>query len=119
MSLDCTFLEIQAAISAVHCRAAQYDKTDWQEIVNLYEALRVLAPSGVIDLNHAVAVSRLEGPEVGLQRLEALRENVGVVRRHHLCTPSDSSPSWASNQSVSASAAMSWRSSCTNIHPFI
>ena len=57
---------LQAEIAACHARARTAEETDWQRIVTLYEALARIAPSPVIDLNRAVAVSMAFGPAAGL-----------------------------------------------------
>jgi RNA polymerase sigma-70 factor (ECF subfamily) len=57
---------IQAAIAAVHARAARAADTDWPQIVGLYRALRDRLPTPVVALNHAVAVAMVDGPEAGL-----------------------------------------------------
>lgn len=63
---------LQAEIAACHARAADVASTDWRRIAALYVVLRHLTPSPVLDLNHAVAVSRADGPAAGLERLDAL-----------------------------------------------
>ncbi len=63
---------IQAAISAVHAEAASAAATDWHEIVGLYDVLRRLDPSPVIELNRAVAVAMRDGPDAGLQLIDAI-----------------------------------------------
>src|SRR5581483_10170558 len=63
---------IQAAISAVHCRAARPQETDWREIVRLYDLLEQIQPSPIVSLNRAVAVAMAEGPRVGLSQIETL-----------------------------------------------
>jgi len=74
--------QLQAAISAVHCRASQYADTDWAEIVRLYDAWLGIAPSHVVSLNRAVAVSRLQGAQAGLDALRALGQPEALTRRH-------------------------------------
>lgn len=64
--------QIQAAINAVHADAATVDRTDWGQIVALYDQLRVLQPSPVVELNRAVAVAELDGPAVALALVEPL-----------------------------------------------
>jgi RNA polymerase sigma-70 factor (ECF subfamily) len=64
---------IQAAIAACHARAARAVDTDWTEIAQLYDALGRLTPSPVIELNRAVAVAMADGPEAGLELVDALR----------------------------------------------
>jgi RNA polymerase sigma-70 factor (ECF subfamily) len=64
--------QVQAAIAACHATARTATKTDWAQIVVLYEHLRRLAPSPVVALNHAVAVAMASGPAAGLALLDAL-----------------------------------------------
>ena len=64
--------QIQAAIAALHARAARPQETDWAEIDALYAALERLQPSPVVTLNRAVAVSKLRGPEAALAMIEPL-----------------------------------------------
>ncbi|SRR5579883_2630921 len=67
------FYTIQGAIAAVHARAPRAADTDWREIEALYALLMRLAPSPVIELNHAVAVAMSSSVELGLQLLESIR----------------------------------------------
>jgi RNA polymerase sigma-70 factor (ECF subfamily) len=64
--------ELQAAIAAVHCRAARPEDTDWPEIVKLYDRLQAAQPTSVVSLNRAVAVAMMEGPQAGLTLIEQL-----------------------------------------------
>jgi RNA polymerase sigma-70 factor (ECF subfamily) len=64
--------QIQAAIAACHAQAARASETDWAEIAALYDQLLVIMPSPVVELNRAVAVSMVEGPEAGLELLSAI-----------------------------------------------
>src|SRR5205814_7013627 len=57
---------LQAAIAAVHCRAARAEDTDWPQIVGLYDLLERLQPSPIVSLNRAVAVAMVEGPKPAL-----------------------------------------------------
>jgi RNA polymerase sigma-70 factor, ECF subfamily len=63
---------VQAAIAAVHARAAGADATDWSQIVGLYDILVQADPSPVIQLNRAVAIAMRDGPEAGLAIIEAI-----------------------------------------------
>lgn len=63
---------LQAAIAAVHCRAARAEETDWREIVRLYDELERVQPSPVVSLNRAVAVAMAEGPQAGLALIDSL-----------------------------------------------
>jgi RNA polymerase sigma-70 factor (ECF subfamily) len=70
--------QIQAAISAQHAAAVQPEDTDWLQIAALYQALYRLAPTPVVRLNQAVAISMAEGPEAGWPLLEEL-EHEGTL----------------------------------------
>jgi RNA polymerase sigma factor (sigma-70 family) len=63
---------LQASIAACHARAKSAEETDWKQIAALYRELLTLFPSPVVALNHAVAVSRAEGPAAGLALLDAI-----------------------------------------------
>ncbi|MEA2884525.1 MAG: polymerase sigma-70 factor, subfamily [Bradyrhizobium sp.] len=64
--------QIQAAIAALHARAARPEDTDWVQIDLLYGALEVMQPSAVVTLNRAVAVSKVRGAEAALAMIEPL-----------------------------------------------
>jgi RNA polymerase sigma-70 factor (ECF subfamily) len=64
--------QLEAAIAACHAEAPSIDRTDWRQIVVLYDMLLTLAPSPVVRLNRAIAVWRVDGPEVALRNLDAL-----------------------------------------------
>jgi RNA polymerase sigma-70 factor (ECF subfamily) len=66
--------QIQAAIAALHARAPRPEDTDWAEIDRLYAALEIHAPSPVVTLNRAVAVSKLHGAEAALDMIGPLTE---------------------------------------------
>ncbi|HKW54932.1 MAG TPA: RNA polymerase sigma factor [Stellaceae bacterium] len=68
--------QIQAAIAALHTRAARPEDTDWAEIDALYAALERLHPSPVVTLNRAVAVAKLRGPAAALAMIEPLAERL-------------------------------------------
>ena len=74
---------IQAAISAVHADAARADETDWAQIVALYDLLLDMQPSPVIELNRAAAVAMKDGPERGLDLINALLAR-GELASYHL-----------------------------------
>jgi RNA polymerase sigma factor (sigma-70 family) len=63
---------LQAAIAACHARARTAEETDWGRIASLYEALALLAPSPIVELNRAVAVAMAVGPGAGLEIIDAL-----------------------------------------------
>ena len=69
--------QIQAAIAALHARAARPEETDWVQIDRLYATLERLQPSPVVTLNRAVAVSKLAGPAAALALIEPLADRLG------------------------------------------
>ncbi|HEY6633833.1 MAG TPA: RNA polymerase sigma factor [Rhizobiaceae bacterium] len=64
--------QIQAAIAALHARAAKPEDTDWRQIELLYQGLETLQPSPVVTLNRAVAVSKARGAQAALDMVEPL-----------------------------------------------
>lgn len=75
---------LQAAIAACHARALTPDETDWVRIAALYDALAQLAPSPVVELNRAVAVSMAYGPAAGLEIVDSLTAETSLKNYHHL-----------------------------------
>jgi RNA polymerase sigma-70 factor, ECF subfamily len=75
---------LQAAIAACHGRARTAAQTDWARIAALYQALYDLAPSPVVELNRAVAVSMAEGPAAGLVIIDALQKEPLLASYHLL-----------------------------------
>ncbi|MGH9318597.1 MAG: RNA polymerase sigma factor, partial [Vicinamibacteria bacterium] len=75
--------QLQAAIAALHDEATTSDATDWPQIAALYDELVRFQPTAVVELNRAAAVAMAQGPEVGLELLEALGES-GALARYHL-----------------------------------
>jgi RNA polymerase sigma-70 factor, ECF subfamily len=64
--------QVQAAIAALHDRAARPEDTDWAEIDLLYATLEKMQPSPVITLNRSVAVAKVRGPAAALAMIEPL-----------------------------------------------
>ena len=64
---------LQAALAACHARARTAADTDWERIAALYDRLRTVMPSPVVDLNRAIAHSMAFGPEAGLRLIDAIR----------------------------------------------
>ncbi|WP_063040950.1 RNA polymerase sigma factor [Nocardia pseudovaccinii] len=73
---------LQAAIAECHAVAASVETTSWERIVLIYEALGRLAPSPVVELNRAVAVSMAQGPAAALPIVDTLA--VGALANSHL-----------------------------------
>ncbi|MGW1746049.1 RNA polymerase sigma factor [Streptomyces sp. NPDC002092] len=74
---------LQAAIAACHAHAYTYEETDWKSIATLYGLLAARAPSPVVELNRAVAVSMAEGPAQGLAIVDTLAAEP-TLRGYHL-----------------------------------
>jgi predicted RNA polymerase sigma factor len=78
------FYALQAALVACHAGAATADDTDWSRISALYAQLSALVPSPVIELNRAVAVSMVEGPQAGLVIVDRLAHEPALKGYHLL-----------------------------------
>jgi RNA polymerase sigma factor (sigma-70 family) len=65
---------LQAGIAACHCAAKDYESTDWQKILSLYDRLIEFDQSPVAALNRAVAVANVRGPKAGLRAVRAVRD---------------------------------------------
>ena len=75
---------LHAAIAACHARALTADATDWPRIAALYSALAYVAPSPIVELNRAVAVSMAEGPAAGLAIIDAIADDPALKSYHLL-----------------------------------
>ncbi len=73
--------QIQAAINAVHADAETYERTDWPQILALYDQLYAVSPSPVVALNRAVAVAEVNGPDDALELLDDL--HLDRYQRYH------------------------------------
>ena len=76
---------LQAALAACHARARRAADTDWPRIAALYDRLRVVAPSPVVDLNRAIAHSMAFGPEAGLRLVDQIADADAL--RHYAPLP--------------------------------
>jgi RNA polymerase sigma-70 factor (ECF subfamily) len=74
---------VQAAIAALHMRADRYEDTDWPQIAGLYEVLMRIHPTPVVELNHAVAVSMVDGPERALRLVDSIARR-GELKGYHM-----------------------------------
>lgn len=77
------YYRVQAAIAALHATAPSADATDWEQITLLYDELARIAPSPYVELNSAIALAMASGPDVGLERLDALAAS-GALDGYHL-----------------------------------
>jgi predicted RNA polymerase sigma factor len=75
---------LQASIAACHARAKAPEDTDWVGIVALYDALSEIAPSPVVTLNRAVAISRGYGPQAAMAIVDSLQEDKRLDHYHLL-----------------------------------
>jgi RNA polymerase sigma-70 factor (ECF subfamily) len=75
--------QLQAAVAATHAQASSAADTDWREIVVLYDRLSEVAPTPVVLLNRAVAVSMAEGPTAGLPLVDELEQS-GALSDYYL-----------------------------------
>jgi RNA polymerase sigma-70 factor, ECF subfamily len=75
---------LQAALAACHARARTPEETDWARIAGLYGALGEIMPSPIVDLNRAIALGMLFGPEAGLKIVDALADNPALAGYHLL-----------------------------------
>lgn len=66
---------LQAAIASLYAEAPSYERTDWPQIVTLYDALLAVWPSPVVALNRTVALARVSGPGRALAEVEELEKD--------------------------------------------
>ena len=69
---------LQAALAACHARAPKAEDTDWPKIAGLYDRLRRVGPSPVVELNRAIAHSMAYGPEAGLRLVDAIADTAAL-----------------------------------------
>jgi RNA polymerase sigma factor (sigma-70 family) len=85
--------QVQAAIAAVHAEAADFEHTDWPQILALYRMLDRIAPSTATTVGLATATAEVDGPQAGLRVLEGIAEDrnhrVHAVRGHLLARIGD------------------------------
>ncbi|PZR33725.1 RNA polymerase sigma factor [Caulobacter segnis] len=75
--------QVQAAIAALHARAARPEDTDWRGVDQLYAALEIMQPSPVVTLNRAVATAKVRGPEAALAMVEPLGARLDGYFHYH------------------------------------
>lgn len=75
--------QVQAAIAALHARAARPEDTDWLGVDRLYATLEIMQPSPVITLNRAVATAKVRGPEAALAMIEPLGARLDGYFHYH------------------------------------
>jgi len=70
--LEVSHIHLEAGIAAVHCIADSYERTDWKEIVSLYDRLMAIGPTPIVALNRAIAIGKRDGPGAGLAAINAI-----------------------------------------------
>ncbi|HEX9065436.1 MAG TPA: RNA polymerase sigma factor [Streptosporangiaceae bacterium] len=104
--------QIQAAIAAVHSDATDASRTDWRQILALYDQLLAIAPTPVVALNRAVALAEVHGPAAGLTVLDELElpdyylfhaVRAGLLRR--LGRPGEAAEAYDQALALTANAA--------------
>ncbi len=95
---------LQAAIAAEHARAPLASTTDWRQITALYDALLVINPSPIVELNRAVAVAMRDGPEAGSELIQAIFDR-GDLADYHLAYAAQADLFRRSGQSQTARTA--------------
>ncbi|UJR83235.1 RNA polymerase sigma factor [Sandaracinus amylolyticus] len=77
---DVTTYHLESAIAALHASARTLDETDWSTIVTLYDRAMAIAPSPVIALNRAIAIAQRDGPEHGIDAIDAIVDRERLAR---------------------------------------
>jgi RNA polymerase sigma-70 factor (ECF subfamily) len=75
---------LQAAIALVHATAPTYDDTDWLRILDLYDELRCVWPTPVVELNRAVVISMVFGPAPALDDVDRLEKEGALSNYQYL-----------------------------------
>lgn len=75
---------LQAEIASCHALAPDFDATDWPRILDAYDALRRLDPSPIVELNRAVALAYVEGPDTALRALAPVLDDPSLGGYDHL-----------------------------------
>ncbi len=75
--------QVQAAIGALHAQAPRPEDTDWPQIAALYDVLARMAPSPIVELNRAVALSMADGPTAALRIVDELAPELAAYHLFH------------------------------------
>jgi RNA polymerase sigma-70 factor (ECF subfamily) len=71
---DVNAYHLEAAIASVHATARGTEDTDWAKIVSLYDKLTMVRPSPIIALNRAIAIAQQDGPDRGIEEIQAIAD---------------------------------------------
>jgi len=74
---------LQAGIAACHCAVKDYASTDWPQILSLYDRLIEFDDSPVVALNRAVALAEVNGPQAGIEAVNAI-QNLQSLESYYL-----------------------------------
>ncbi len=69
---EASHIHLEAGIAAVHCIAESYERTDWEQIVRLYDRLMAMNPTPIVALNRSIAIAERDGPAAGLEAIRAI-----------------------------------------------
>jgi RNA polymerase sigma factor (sigma-70 family) len=79
---EVTEYHLQAGIAACHCTAADFESTNWAQILSLYDRLIDIDDSPVVALNRAVAIANVRGPGAGIEALESIKDRHSLDSYH-------------------------------------
>jgi RNA polymerase sigma-70 factor (ECF subfamily) len=79
---ELTEYHLQAGIAACHCTAPDFEATNWEQILSLYDRLIEIDDSPVVALNRAVAIANVRGPGAGIEALEAIKDRHSLDSYH-------------------------------------
>jgi RNA polymerase sigma factor (sigma-70 family) len=74
---------LEAGIAYEHAKATNYNKTNWQNILQCYNLICSLYPSPVVDVNRAIVISELYGPAEGIKAIEAISK-ISSLKKYYL-----------------------------------
>ena len=80
---EASHVHLEAGIAALHCAAETYERTNWEEIVRLYDHLMTIRPTPIVALNRAIAIGERDGAEAGLAAIRAISD-VKALEGYHL-----------------------------------
>lgn len=80
---EITWYHLQARIAACHCKAKDYESTDWKQVLSLYDRLMGFDESPVVALNRAIVFANIHGPDAGFAAVTAIK-NQDALNSHYL-----------------------------------
>jgi RNA polymerase sigma-70 factor (ECF subfamily) len=80
---EASYVHLEAGIAALHCAAETYERTNWEEIVRLYDHLMAIHPTPIVALNRAIAIGERDGAEAGLAAIGAIAD-IDALGGYHL-----------------------------------